>query len=368
VWPCSNVVQTLVYYICTCQLVCTDYPSIVGFLDVQKWHKSKESKIAIHCCWFTRPVACLLYFTTLRLLVKSASQNSTKLQMSPRTKNEVVTDIAWQLVKITRHFWLKWNYLLRILTRFLLLKWAGYTYVTCMPTWPGNEATYTYVTWIWGYAYTTWERGYTYVTWEWGYAYVTWERGYTYMQPGNEAMPICNLGTRLCLCNLGTTMPTQPGNEAMPTQPGNEAIPMWPGNEVIPTWPGNEAMPTWPGNEAMPMQPGNNYAYATWERGYAYATWERSYTYVAWEWGYAYTTWERGYMHAFPFCGIHAGFTGEQWSFERSWSEERTAPGSNKEFMCEMHSFDRGPLPPSVYLGRHWHHSHDWGEPERAPH
>ena len=77
-----------------------DYSSIV---DVQKWHKSKEFKIAIHCCWFTRP-ACSLYFTTLRLLVKSASQNSTKLQMSPRTKNEVVTDIAWQLVKITRHF------------------------------------------------------------------------------------------------------------------------------------------------------------------------------------------------------------------------------------------------------------------------
>jgi len=31
----------------------------------------------------------------------------------------------------------------------------------------------------------------------------------------------------------------------------------------------------------------------------------------------------------------------------------------NKERMCEMRPFDQGLLLPSVYLGRHWHHSHD---------
>ena len=31
----------------------------------------------------------------------------------------------------------------------------------------------------------------------------------------------------------------------------------------------------------------------------------------------------------------------------------------NKECVFKMHSFDGGPLPPSVYLGRHWRHSCD---------
>ena len=32
----------------------------------------------------------------------------------------------------------------------------------------------------------------------------------------------------------------------------------------------------------------------------------------------------------------------------------------NEECVCEMRSFDQGgPLPPSVYLGRHWRHSHE---------
>ena len=31
----------------------------------------------------------------------------------------------------------------------------------------------------------------------------------------------------------------------------------------------------------------------------------------------------------------------------------------NEERVREMHSFDRGPLPASVYLGRHRHHSRD---------
>ena len=49
----------------------------------------------------------------------------------------------------------------------------------------------------------------------------------------------------------------------------------------------------------------------------------------------------------------------EHWSFEHSWSEKWTAPGSKKEGVHKMHSCDGGPLPPSVYLGRHWCHSHD---------
>ena len=50
----------------------------------------------------------------------------------------------------------------------------------------------------------------------------------------------------------------------------------------------------------------------------------------------------------------------KHWSFECSQSEKRTALlAQNKECVCEMRPFDQDPPPPSVYLGRHWCHSHD---------
>ena len=33
--------------------------------------------------------------------------------------------------------------------------------------------------------------------------------------------------------------------------------------------------------------------------------------------------------------------------------------GTNHKISLQAHSFNGGPLPPSVYLGRHWHHLHD---------
>ena len=56
-----------------------DCTSKVGekVLDVQKWHKSRESKIKVQCSWFAG-LPCSLYLTASSLHVQSASWNSTE--------------------------------------------------------------------------------------------------------------------------------------------------------------------------------------------------------------------------------------------------------------------------------------------------
>ena len=50
---------------------------------------------------------------------------------------------------------------------------------------------------------------------------------------------------------------------------------------------------------------------------------------------------------------LSCSFCPKCWSFKRSRSENVPLQVRNEERVCEMRSFDGGPLPPSVYLGRH---------------
>ena len=58
---------------------------------------------------------------------------------------------------------------------------------------------------------------------------------------------------------------------------------------------------------------------------------------------------------------LSCSFCPECWSCKSLWDKNKNVPLQvrNKEHVCKMHSFNVGPLPPSVYQGRHWHYSCD---------
>ena len=58
------------------------------FLDVRKGSKSRDSKVEVHCSWFTGPIRSP-YFAAPSLHVQSVSQNSAALRMPSKVVNSL---------------------------------------------------------------------------------------------------------------------------------------------------------------------------------------------------------------------------------------------------------------------------------------